>query len=282
MATASRTEVWARVDRASARFAEAGIDSPRVDAELLMAAATGSTRSAIAADLVDADELQLGRFDEWAERRASREPLQHIVGSTGFRRIELKTDGRALIPRPETELLVAVVKVDRPCGILDVATGSGAVALALADELPDATITATDISEDALSLARENAAALAAEDRVSFIRSDLLDSVDGVYDAIASNLPYIESGAIDGLEPEVARFDPRLALDGGADGLDLVRRLAAAAPERLKPGGMIALEIGEGQAAATAAILEAAGFDDIERHEDLTGIERVVSGRARA
>ena len=279
MSTASRTEVQARVDRAAERFESAGIETPRVDAELLMAAATGGTRSEVAADLVTADDAQLTRFDGSVERRLTREPLQHIVGSVGFRRIELAVDQRALIPRPETELLVAVVKVDRPCGILDVATGSGAVALSLADELPDATITASDISEEALSLARENSAALGAVDRVSFVRSDLLESIDGTFDAIAANLPYVRSGEIDQLQDEVSGFEPRLALDGGADGLDLVRRLAAAAPAQLKPGGMLALEIGDGQAAETATILEAADFTAVECHKDLAGIERVVSGR---
>ncbi|MGH2960293.1 MAG: peptide chain release factor N(5)-glutamine methyltransferase [Solirubrobacterales bacterium] len=266
------------IDSGERRLADAGIDTARLDAELLLAAAAGTTRSQIVAGLIDpAGSEQV--YESWIARRANREPLAYITGRQGFRRIELAVDRRVLIPRPETELLVAVVKVDRPCGILDIATGSGAVALALADELPDATITAADLSRDALDVARANAVEMNADGRVTLIESDLLDSVDGVFDAIASNLPYVVAGDIDGLMPEVSRFEPRLALDGGEDGLDLVRRLANAAPSQLKPGGMLALEIGEGQAIETEEILLAAGFVNTERHEDLSQIERVVSGR---
>lgn len=266
------------IETGAEKLTAAGIDTPRLDAELLLAAAAGSSRAQLVAGLVDptpAREI----YNAWIERRATREPLAHITGSQGFRRIELKVDARVLIPRPETELLVAVAKSDRPCGILDVATGSGAVALALADELPEASITAVDISPDALALAAENARALDLQDRVAFIESDLLAAVDASFDAITANLPYIEHGEIDALQPEVAQFEPRLALDGGEDGLDLVRRLAEQAPARLKPGGLIALEIGMGQAAATEEILRQNQFISTERHRDLSGIERVISGR---
>lgn len=266
------------IDSGERRLAAAGIDTARLDAELLLAAAAGTTRSQIVAGLVDPTGSER-IYEAWVDRRATREPLAYITGRQGFRRIELGVDPRVLIPRPETELLVAVTKVDRPCGILDIATGSGAVALALADELPNATITAADISGDALDVARANASELGAEKRVTFIESDLLDSVDGVFDAIASNLPYVVATDIDGLMPEVSKFEPRLALDGGEDGLDLVRRLATDAPTHLKPGGMLSLEIGDGQAIETEHILRAAGFVETERHEDLSQIERVVSGR---
>ena len=267
------------IDRAAARLADSGVDTPRLDAELLLAAAAGSSRGEIVAGLVRPDAAAASRFAEFVDRRAAREPLAYITGSAGFRRIELRVDPRVLIPRPETELLVAVAKVDRPCGILDVATGSGAVALALADELPDATITASDFSDDALAVAAANAAALGASERVSFVRSDLLDSVDGVFDAITANLPYVGRGEIEGLQPEITEHEPLQALDGGEDGLDLVRRLATAAPAQLKSGGLLALEIGDTQAARTAEILSDAGFTDVETHQDLTEIERVVSGR---
>ncbi len=265
------------IDAAAARLAAAGVETPRLDAELLLAAAAGVTRSEIVAGIVDpvaAEET----YEAWVERREAREPLAYITGSQGFRRIELAVDTRVLIPRPETELLVAVVKTGRPCGILDVATGSGAVALALADELPDATIVASDVSPAALELARQNAEALGAGN-VSFVESDLLDAVAGTFDAIAANLPYVEAGELATLQPEVARYEPHLALDGGADGLDLVRRLAAQAPAQLAPGGLLALEIGMGQAATTAGILADAGFREIEIHKDLAEIERVVTGR---
>jgi release factor glutamine methyltransferase len=266
------------IDHGEARLTAAGIDTPRLDAELLLAEAAGTTRSQIVAGLVD-PKGSIRTYEAWLARRVAREPLAYITGRQGFRRIDLRVDDRVLIPRPETELLVAVMKVDRPCGILDIATGSGAVALALADELPDATITAADVSPGALEVARVNAAEMGATRRVSFILSNLLDSIDGVFDAISANLPYINAGDIDTLQPEVSKFEPRLALDGGVDGLELVRKLAESAPAHLKPGGMLALEIGEGQAAETERILQAAGFVGTERHEDLNGIERVVSGR---
>jgi release factor glutamine methyltransferase len=267
------------IDAGEARLRGAGIDTPRLDAELLLADAVGATRSEVVAGLVDPTRSRR-TYDAWLTRRAKREPLAYITGRQGFRRIDLCVDRRVLIPRPETELLVAVVKVDRPCGILDIATGSGAVALALADELPDATITAADISPGALEVASVNAGEIGASKRVTFILSDLLAAIDGVFDAITANLPYVVAADIDGLQPEVSIFEPRLALDGGEDGLDLVRRLADGAPAHLKPGGMLALEIGEGQAIETESILRAAGFVKTERHVDLNGIERVVTGRA--
>jgi len=271
------------IDAAERRLADAGVETPRLDAELLLAAAMGTGRPEVVSGLApDPTPEQIAWFDDCVERRAEREPVAYIKGVIGFRRIMLHVDRRVLIPRPETELLVAVTKVDRPCGILDVATGSGAVALALADELPDATITAVDISDDALDVARANARTLGFDGRVSFARSDLLDSVDRVFDAITANLPYVRSGDIAGLQPEITRYEPVAALDGGEDGLELVRRLAAQAPAHLKPGGMLALEIGDDQAPATEAILRGAGFADVETHQDLAGRDRVMSGRVPA
>ncbi|MFY9264086.1 MAG: hypothetical protein WAO61_01470, partial [Solirubrobacterales bacterium] len=143
---------------------------------------------------------------------------------------------------------------------------------------PGAAITASDISAGALEVAAANAARLGLAARVRFTGSDLLDDVDGVFDAIAANLPYVSAGAFDALQPEITRYEPRAALDGGRDGLDLVRRLVAAAPTRLKPGGLLALEIGDAQATATAGLFAAAGLTEIETHADLAGRDRVVSG----
>lgn len=266
---------------AIARLQAAGVDSPRLDAELLLAEATGSDRTAVVAQTIEPSSEQLEQFEQLVARREAREPLAYIVGRKGFRRIELAVDPRVLIPRPETELLVAVAKVDRPCGILDVATGSGAVALALADELPDATIAAADISEDALAVARTNAERLGVAGRVSFHRSDLLDQISGTFDAIVANLPYVTTAELAELQPEIARFEPTLALAGGEDGLDLVRRLAADAPARLKPAGLLALEIGAGQAEETERILRENGFVRTEIHNDLAGHGRVVSGHTQ-
>lgn len=268
------------IDSGAGALAAAGVETPRLDAELLLAAAAGVSRSRVVAGLAEDDAARAeATYEAWIDRRSRREPLAYITGTQGFRRIDLAVDPRVLIPRPETELLVAVAKVDRPCSILDVATGSGAVALALADELPDATILASDISSDALAVAAENAARLGA-DRVSFTRSNLLDEIEGEFDAIVANLPYVAAAEIAGLQPEITEYEPRIALDGGADGLDLVRQLAAGAQQRLSAGGLLALEIGDGQAVATAAILEQHGFVGVERHVDLAGIERVVSARA--
>lgn len=266
---------------AAAALAAAGVDSPRFDSELLLAHVLNVSRpELIAGQAIAVSSGERRRFGELVARRAAREPLAYITGRKGFRMIELAVDERVLIPRPETELLVEIVRAQRPLSVLDVATGSGAVALALADELPQCTVLATDVSDEALAVARANAASLGFGDRVRFARHDLLDAVDGAFDAIAANLPYVASGEIDTLQPEISDFEPRAALDGGADGLDLVRRLAVQAPSRLKPGKLIALEIGEAQGLATARILQEAGFVGAEIHQDLAGLDRVVSALA--
>lgn len=271
----------ALTDDAEAALAAAGVDSPRLDAELLLAHALKVARPELVAGLAPpAGTGERRRFGELVARRASREPLAYITGTKGFRGIELAVDSRVLIPRPETELLVEVAKAARPGRALDVATGSGAVALALADELPGCEVLATDASADALAVASANAAALGLDGRVRFARHDLLDGVTGTFDVIAANLPYVAAGEIDALQPEISRFEPRVALDGGVDGLDLVRRLVLHASRRLNPGGLLALEIGDAQAVETARILEDAGFTGAENHRDLAGRDRVVSARA--
>lgn len=277
----TKTVARALIDEASERLRSAGVQDPRLDAQLLLSHVMGQPRPRVITGLTDdptTDERT--EFERLVDRRARREPLAYITGFKGFRRIELAVDSRVLIPRSETELLVAVVKVGRPCGILDVGTGSGAVALALADELPDATIHAVDISTDALEVARANSERLGLE--VSFGKSDLLDAVTGEFDAIAANLPYVTTGELAELQPEITDFEPALALDGGSDGLNLVRRLAAAAPVHLKPRGLLALEIGDAQGAATEQILRDAGFTATAVHQDLTGRDRVVTGEAPA
>jgi release factor glutamine methyltransferase len=268
----------ALIDIGAERLEAAGVETPRLDAELLLAEAAGVTRSEILAGLTELTPSAIGTYEKWLVRREAREPLAYIVGRQGFRHIDLVIDPRVLIPRPETELLVELVAAAAPLSVLDVATGSGAVALALADELETAAITACDVSADAIVVARANAERLGLS-RVKFVESDLLDAIDGGFDAIVANLPYVESGDIDGLQREVAEFEPRLALDGGDDGLDLVRELVRQAPDHLAPGGLIALEIGLGQAPATEQILAENGFVKMASHRDLAGIERVVSAR---
>lgn len=268
----------ALIDAGAAQLERAGVETPRLDAELLLAAAVGVTRSEVLAGLADAGAEARETYEGWIARRSRREPLAYITGTQGFRRIELGVDRRALIPRPETELLVEVLVCERPRTILDVATGSGAVALALADELPEAQIVACDVSVEALAVARANLERLGFE-RVEMIESDLLESVTGRFDAIAANLPYVASDELVTLQPEITRYEPQLALAGGDDGLDLVRRLITAAPDHLEPGGTIALEIGFGQATTTLELLTQRGFEATTTHRDLAGIDRVVSAR---
>ena len=200
-----------------------------------------------------------------------REPVAYITGVKGFRHLDLHVDRRVLIPRPETETLVeAALGLAQSARVVDVGTGSGAVALALKDERPDLAVTATDVSEDALAVARANAARLGLD--VRFVRGDLLDGA-GALDAVVSNPPYVEDGAE--LAPEIARHEPAQALYAGLDGLAVVRRLVAQAGER--EAAFLAVEVGAGQALAVEELALAAGFRRTERRADLAGIERVVA-----
>jgi release factor glutamine methyltransferase len=206
-------------------------------------------------------------------RAMGREPVAYITGVRGFRRLDLHVDGRVLIPRPETETLVeAALDLPRGARVVDVGTGSGAVALALKDERPDLDVVATDTSADALMVARANAARLGLE--VAFVEGDLLATVGNV-DAVVSNPPYVEDGAA--LQLEIARHEPAVALYAGPEGLTVIRRLVTqVAASRAR---FVALEVGMGQAADVAGVLREAGFAEIETRRDLAGIERVVAGR---
>jgi release factor glutamine methyltransferase len=205
--------------------------------------------------------------------------VAYILGEVGFHRLVLKTDARALMPRSETETLVEVVLANLPKGgtLLDVGTGSGAIAIAVNHERPDVTVTAVDRSTAALSLARENADRIGVA--IELLESDLAAAVVGrTFDVVAANLPYIPDGD-PRTEAGVVRHEPHLALYAGPDGLDLIRRLVADAPALLNPGGMIVLENSDEQAAAVRGLLEAAGFVDVACHRDLAGVDRVVAGR---
>ena len=264
----------------SSAYLEAkGSPTARLDAELLVGHALGMPRL----DLylhhdrpLTADELAAIR--PLLRRRADLEPVAYIVGEVGFRRLTLRTDARALMPRPETETLVEVALALLPRGgrLVDVGTGAGPIALSVRHERPDAAVLAVDASADALDLARANADRLGLE--VAFAVSDLLADAPGPFDVIAANLPYVPDGD-PRTEPGVVRHEPHLALWGGPDGLDLIRRLVAQAPERLAPGGAIVLEVSDEQAAAVQALLAEAGFTGVERHRDLAGVERVLSAR---
>jgi release factor glutamine methyltransferase len=259
----------------SERLAFAGCDTPRLDAELLLAAALGhGSRTRLVLDSEEGvDGVGLAEYERLLARREGREPVAYILGHKWFRGICLRVDSRVLIPRPESELLVEVA-LTLPSGsrVADVGTGCGAVALALALERPDLTITGIDSSNDALAVARENRDRLSAE--VTFACADLLGG--GAYDAVVANLPYVAVGA--DLAPEIALFEPGAALYAGGDGLDTLRRLAAQLKARPE-ASFVALEVGIGQAGVVADLLRYAGFRATDIHRDLGGHERVVVGR---
>ncbi len=262
-------------------IAASGSESPRLDAELLLAAATGATRERFAIEPErSVSAVEARAFGAFVRRRVAHEPVAYILGSRGFRRVELRTDGRALVPRPETELLVDVALELRPARVLDVGTGSGAIALAVADELAGTEVLALDVSAPALELARENAAALGLERRVEF-RLGPVTSVAGRFDLVLANLPYVREDERPRLPPDVREHEPAEALFAGADGLAVIREvLAALAPPGPGPGcGAVALEVGAGQAPAVAELVTAAGFASVEIRRDLAGIERAVVGR---
>jgi release factor glutamine methyltransferase len=267
------TPVREALDSAVIALTAAGVDTPRLDAEVLLAHALGVDRLTL---LVDGEAPVQGpavRVFQDAVRRRSvgREPVAYITGVKGFRHLDLHVDPRVLIPRPETETLVeAALGLPQGARVVDVGTGSGAVALALKDERPDLAVTATDVSEDALAVARANAARLGLE--VAFVHTDLLDGV-GELDAVVSNPPYVEDGAA--LAPEIARHEPASALYAGLDGLAVVRRLVAQAAER--GAEFLAIEVGAGQALAVEELARAADFARTARYADLAGIERVVA-----
>ena len=250
----------------------AGVESPRLDAELLLAEATGWQRARIAADPDAAVNPGAAReFAAMVRRRLAREPVAYILGRKGFRDIEVAVDPRVLIPRPETELLVELALERRPASVLDVGTGSGAVALAIADELPGARVVATDTSPGALEVARENARRLGLEERIAIHAGP--GGPDGRFDLVVANLPYVRMDEWKALAPEIAEYEPREALVAGEDGLDAIRGLLGSPPDC----AALALEVGAGQAAEVAALVAAAGFADVETRRDLAGIERVVA-----
>jgi release factor glutamine methyltransferase len=269
--------------RATERYlADRGVDSPRLNAEHLLAHALGLKRMELYLQfdrpLTETERVPLR---DMVKRRGAREPLQHILGTAEFHGRSFLSDPRALVPRPETEQLVELAlelaKTHASPALLDIGTGTGVIALTLALELPAAAIHATDLSPGALALAADNADRHQLTGRVTFTQSDLLPPNDTKFDLILANLPYIPSGEIATLSPEV-RHDPATALDGGADGLDLIRRLIAEAPARLATGGALLLEIGAGQADAVNALLSALKYRDISLRPDYQNIPRFAVG----
>jgi release factor glutamine methyltransferase len=241
------------------------VDTPRVDAEWMLAHVLGTTRGRLQAEL---DREVDGAWEPLVERREAREPLAYVLGEWGFRRLTLKTDERALVPRPETEIvveraLVLMHGVESP-RVLDLGVGSGAIALALKDERPDAQVTGVDVSGEALSLARENAARLGLE--VELRVGGVATAAEG-WDLVASNPPYVDT--LDGLQPEL-RFEPESALLGTGFHEAIARTVRT---------GALVLEVGDGQAGAAADTLRAAGYSGVTITPDLAGVDRVVEGR---
>ena len=288
----SRDQLWTVSDLLQwtcDRFTRERLDEPRADALHLLAQALGCERMQIYLRFDQpVDEPARATLRDLIRRRLTREPVAYIAGRRGFHALglDLGVDPRVLIPRPETEhlvdwLLEGLPFAPSPVQLLDVGTGSGAIALAVKHARRDVIVTACDRSDDALAVAHDNAVRLGLD--LTLHRSDLLNDLQRPefgWDAVAANLPYIPTGDLGGLQPEV-RFEPQLALDGGPDGLDLVRRLVDTSPEVLAPGGRLILEIGIGQADATRAVLARRGFVEIATRRDLAGIERVVAGTWR-
>ena len=272
------TPVKDALDGAITAIAAAGCETPRLDAELLLAEVLDVSRERL---LLDRDLVVEGpavrAFQNAVRRRAAeREPVAYILGRRGFRRLDLAVDPRVLIPRPETELLVEVgLKLPRGAQVLDVGTGSGAVALALKDERPDLLLTGSDFSEDALELARLNGKGLGLE--VAWLRADLLAGVPDEFDAIISNPPYVADSERGSLAPEILRHEPAAALFAGPDGLVAIRALLTQVAERERVR-TVALEVGAGQASEVVELVRAAGFRAVRAERDLASIEHVVVG----
>ena len=260
-------------------FAGKGVESPRLNIDLLLAHVLGKKRMELYLEFDrPLSERELDALRDLVKRRSQGVPLQHLLGTVEFHGRVFLSDGRALIPRPETEHLVELLlKLPLPADArcVDVGTGSGVIALTLAAERPEAALQAVDRSPNALTLARENAAKLGLTERVRFLQGDLLAPCDGPFHLVAANLPYVPSGDIAGLSREV-RHDPMMALDGGPAGLDLVARCVQEAHAKLAPGGRLALEIGHGQAQSVRDLLTAAGYGSVEIVADFQEHERFV------
>ncbi|HEX3701354.1 MAG TPA: peptide chain release factor N(5)-glutamine methyltransferase [Phenylobacterium sp.] len=269
---------------AKQRLEAAGLGGPVIDARLLVEAAAEATRADIVTDphrpLTPAQEQTLA---DYLARRERREPVSQILGRKGFWKIMLNVNSQVLTPRPDTESVVDVALQDFPepaaWSVLDLGVGSGAILLAILAERPAARGLGVDVSEEALAVARDNAAGLGLAGRLALLRGDWTEGLaDADFDLVVANPPYIASELIETLEPEVSRWEPRLALDGGPDGLDAYRRLAPEILRVLKPGGRFAVEIGHDQKASVEALFRAAGADQVRTVRDLGDRDRVVAG----
>ncbi len=272
---------------ASADFRGRGIESARLDAELLLAAVLGTDRVRL---IIESERLlsrgELAAYRELIKRRRSAEPVAYILGKREFYGLDFRVDRRVLIPRPDTEILVEAALARSGERVmhgraLDLCTGSGCVAIAFKKARPTWSVTATDVSAQAIELARENAVRLGAIWGLRFLVSDLASALDPGerFELVTANPPYIPSAEVDALDPGIKNFEPRGALDGGADGLNVVRRVIAESVPLLEPRATLAIEVAAGQAAAVSELMAGAGLAGLERHRDYQGHERVVSGK---
>jgi release factor glutamine methyltransferase len=269
---------------AKARLQAAGVEGPVIDARLLVEAAAGASRTDIIGDPQRVlSEDQAATLEGFIVRRERREPVSHILGRKGFWKIMLGVSADVLTPRPDTETLVELVLRDlpeaKPFSVLDLGVGSGAILLAILAERPAGRGLGVDVSDEALAVARENAANLGLAGRTALLRGDWTRGLeDAGFDLVVANPPYVRSAEIERLAPEVRDHEPRLALDGGPDGLDAYRLLAPEILRVLKPGGRFAVEIGFDQSAEVAALFTAAGAQDVATYKDLANRDRVVAG----
>lgn len=266
-------------------LARKGIDQPRLNIEHLLADSLGKKRIDLYLEFDrKLTEPELVPLREKVRRRAAGEPLQHLLGSWDFYGRTFKVDRRALVPRPETELLIDLVLPDLKAAsrqsrrLIDVGTGCGILAITFALEISELEVVAVDVSLDALALARENAVRFGLDSRIAFVQSDLLDNTGGGFRWVVANLPYIPTAALDTLQPEV-KHDPRLALDGGPDGLDVIRKLINSLQTKLAPPALIALEVGRNQAEPVRELFARQNYRDISIMKDYQGAQRIVSAR---
>ena len=284
-ATPTLVQAWTA---ARDRLREAQVDSPVIDARLLVEAAVGVTRTELITDPYrPLSDEQVATLDGYVERRSRREPVSHILGRKGFWKIMVQVNAHVLTPRPETEVIVdhalrSFTEGER-FSVLDLGVGSGAILLAILTERPAARGLGVDLSEDALAVARENAANLGLAGRTALLRGDwTFGLADDDFELVVANPPYIRTEELAGLDPEVRDHEPRLALDGGEDGLRDYRRLAPEILRVLKPGGLFLVEIGADQGADVSRLFHEAGAQGVGVLKDLCDKERVVTGRKKA
>jgi release factor glutamine methyltransferase len=285
----ARLATWLRVDEASRRLAAAGVESSDLDAQLLMAEAAGVAREAVVTGSIELSPAILKKFDALIARREKREPLAYIVGHKEFYSLDFEVTPAVLIPRPETEFVVTAalecVAGKADARVLDIGTGSGAIAIAIAINAPRAQITTVDISADAITVASRNVRRHQVQDRVTIRRGDCFHMLDGgaslgTFDAIVSNPPYLDDAEIASLEPEVSRFEPRIALNGGARGFEILQRITIGAREHLATDGELVLEMGVSQVAQVLGWIISAGLHVTDVINDLAGQMRVARARS--